>query len=160
MLPSNIVMMVLTCFQTQHADDAIRDYTGCWAAKLRTKFTVDGQSAGQCYQEIDPNGEEHAIFPQTCSTCSCSGIIWGGEPVKPVFKFNEIGTNRETQDAIMASVQPQGRTWTSLAMKQMREDVFVSEAGCRREDIDVRQVLVVITDGNANPGKMHTSPSL
>ena len=79
----------------------------------------------------------------------------------PVFGFNSFSTktNPEVEAAIMASVQPQGRTWTSLGMKHMREEVFVSGAGCRRDDIDVRQVLVVITDGNANLGKMSTGPS-
>jgi hypothetical protein len=37
-------------------------------------------------------------------------------------------------------------------LEHMRTDVFQKDAGCRRDDADVRQVLVVITDGQANEG--------
>lgn len=143
-------------------------YSGCQAAPIT--FTTSGQSAGQGYQSPNDESGSYSIFPLSCTTCSCDGINWGGEPVTPVFGFDDFVNSQATEDTIMASQQPHGRTWTSLGLRQMREDVFVPEAGCRRDEADVRQVLVIITDGNANQGyhpgieadairQVHTTPS-
>jgi hypothetical protein len=77
-------------------------------------------------------------------------------PVKTVFQFDAFtGADVTPQDvtaAIAAAPHLQGRTWTDEALAHIRTETLLPSNGCRRDDPDVQQVVLIISDGASNAG--------
>jgi MYXO-CTERM domain-containing protein len=75
------------------------------------------------------------------------------ESVVTNFDFNDIVmTKSSVAKAVDAIAFPQGGTHTSEGLAHVRENIFDAAQGMRESKDGVPRVLVVVTDGQANPG--------
>ena len=113
-----------------------------------------------CGGGVSCHAAEFELFPAGCKGCRCDGPVWGGEEITPVLSLTEsVGLGApQVRARIERAKHPQGLSFLSEGLEHVLAVEFGPGGDARRDDPDVTQVLVVITDGQATvghePGKL------
>lgn len=83
-------------------------------------------------------------------------ILYANEP-KSIFTLNQFSSKQEVSQAIMALKSPYGDTYTGKALKYALQFFDANYGG--RAELQVPQILMVITDGDATDPHSLNEPS-
>uniref|UniRef100_A0A8C9XFS7 VWFA domain-containing protein n=1 Tax=Sander lucioperca TaxID=283035 RepID=A0A8C9XFS7_SANLU len=86
------------------------------------------------------------------------GVILYSTDARSVFTLKEYSSKREVLNAILALKSPYGDTYTGKALKYSLE--FFNKEHGGRADLQVPQILMVITDGDATDRNSLVAPSV